>query len=59
MSGVLVRHDGENLKKFILVDVGLEPATPKTHGHADDAICQGVSGGISPFDHLVLQKVNL
>ena len=27
-----------------MVDVGLEPTTPKTHGPADDAICQGISG---------------
>ena len=32
------RH-GESQKKFIMVGVGLEPTTQKTHGPTDDAIC--------------------
>ena len=37
-----VRH-GENLKKFIMVDVGLEPTTRKTHGLSTTPfICWGI-----------------
>ena len=38
-SVLQVRHGGESLKKFIMVDVGLEPTTQKISGPADDAIC--------------------
>ena len=38
-----VRH-GESLKKFIIVDGGIRTHDPKTHGSADDAICEGISG---------------
>ena len=31
-----------------MVDVGFEPTRQKTHGPADDAICQGISG-VSPL----------
>ena len=33
-----VRH-GESLKKFIMVDVGLEPTTQKKTWSVDDGIC--------------------
>ena len=29
---------------FIMVDVVFEPPTQKSHGPADDAICEGISG---------------
>ena len=35
---------GESLKKFIVVDVGFEPTTRKTHGPADDALCYVLVG---------------
>ena len=27
-----------------MIDVGFEPTTQKTHGPADDAICESISG---------------
>ena len=47
---------GENLKMFIMVDVGFEATTLKTHGLSTTPFVK-VSMGISSFDHL--QKVNL
>ena len=46
----------ESLKKFIMVDVGFEPTTPKTHGLSTTPFAKVFYWGISPFDHL--QKVN-
>ena len=39
-----VRDGGASLKKFIMVDVGFEPTTPKNPWSVDDAICLGISG---------------
>ena len=35
---------GESLKKFIIVDVGFEPTTPKTHGLSTTPFVQVLVG---------------
>ena len=51
-----VRH-GESLKKVIMVDVGIEPTTQKTHGLSTTPFVKEISGVVLVrSDHL--QKVN-
>ena len=41
-----------------MVDVGFEPTTQKTHGPADDAFCQGISGVLWIVRLTTRKKVN-